>query len=98
MVMGGICHCPPPSQGHLTPSVMPPPPVMPKYHLFDNLVKNLTVVGVLRKNIWFSVLIPKIKFDPSPEGKMLWCSYFWPLLNSQIFPEWEILLVLLGKL
>ena len=33
---------------------------------FDNLVK---VTGVLRKNIWFSLPIPKIKFDPSTQGK-----------------------------
>ena len=37
---------------------------------FDNLVKkNLTVAGVLRKNIWFSLPVPKIKFDPPPQEK-----------------------------
>ena len=40
-----------------------------KVSLFDNLVKNLTVAGVLRKNIWFSSPVPKIKFDPLPQGK-----------------------------
>ena len=38
--------------------------------------KNLMAAGVLGKNIWFSLHIPKIKFDPPPQGKMLWCSYF----------------------
>ena len=31
--------------------------------------KNLTAAGVHRKNIWFSLPIPKIKFDPPPQGK-----------------------------
>ena len=41
-----------------------------KVLFFENLVKkNLIVAGVLRKNIWFSVPVPKIKFDPPPQGK-----------------------------
>ena len=36
---------------------------------FYNFVKNLTVAGVLRKNIWFSLPIPKIKFDPPEQGE-----------------------------
>ena len=36
---------------------------------FDNFVKNLTVAGVFRKDIWFSLHIPKIKLDPPPQGK-----------------------------
>ena len=31
--------------------------------------KNLTATGVLRKNIWFSLLMPKIKFETPPQGK-----------------------------
>ena len=31
--------------------------------------KKLTAAGVLRKNIWFSLHIPKIKFYPSQQGK-----------------------------
>ena len=40
-----------------------------KMSFFDNFMKNLTVAGVLRKNIWFSLPIPKIKFDPPSQGK-----------------------------
>ena len=32
--------------------------------------KNLTVAEVLRKNILFSLPIPKIKFDPPPQWKI----------------------------
>ena len=28
--------------------------------------KNLTVAGVIRRNIWFYLPIPKIKFDSPP--------------------------------
>ena len=31
--------------------------------------KNLTVAGVFRKDIWFSLPIPKIKLDPPPQGR-----------------------------
>ena len=31
--------------------------------------KNLTVAGVLRINIWFSLPVPKIKFDPFQQRK-----------------------------
>ena len=31
--------------------------------------KNLTAARVLRINIWLSILVPKIKFDPPPQGK-----------------------------
>ena len=30
---------------------------------------NFTAARILRKSIWFSIPIPKIKFDPPPEGK-----------------------------
>ena len=36
---------------------------------FDNFVKKFDMAGVLRKNIWFSIPVPKIKFDPPPQGK-----------------------------
>ena len=41
------------------------------FFLWDGLFgeKNLTAAGVLRKNIWFSLPIPKIKFDPPTQGK-----------------------------
>ena len=31
--------------------------------------KNLTLAGVLTINIWLSIHVPKIKFDPTPQGK-----------------------------
>ena len=37
--------------------------------IFENLMKKLIVAGVLRINMWFSVHVPKIKFEPSPQGK-----------------------------
>ena len=41
-----------------------------KMSFFDNFVKkNLTVAGGFKKDIWFSLLIPKIKLDPLPQGK-----------------------------
>ena len=39
-----------------------------KVSFLDNLVKKLEVAGVLRKNIWFSLPVPKIKFDPLPQA------------------------------
>ena len=70
-----------------------------------NNKSKLIVAGVLRINIWFYIPVPKIKFDPPPQGK----KYFGvhtlsPSLNQQIFPDVEIsskywiLLVLLPKL
>ena len=56
-----------------------------KASFFDNLLKNLTVAPVFRKNIWISIPIPEIKFDPPPQGKMLWCSYFRSLIKSANF-------------
>ena len=47
-----------------------------KVTIFENLMKKLEAAGVLRINIWFSVHVPTIKFDPSTQGKMLWYSYF----------------------
>ena len=58
--------------------------------IFDNLVKNLTVARVFRNNIWFSVPIPKIKFEPPPQGKNALLLHFRCFLNWQFFPEWEI--------
>ena len=77
-----------------------------KMSFFDNCVeKNLTVAAVLRKNIWFSLPLPKIKFDLPPEGKNgIGVHILGPSLNQQIFLELEIsskyliLLALLGKL
>ena len=69
---GGIWH------PHDTPSDA-------KVSFFDNLLKNLTAAQVLRKNIWFSIPIPKIKFNPPPQEKMLWCSYFRSLIQSANF-------------
>ena len=31
--------------------------------------RNFTVAGVFRIDIWFSLLIPKIKLDPPTQGK-----------------------------
>ena len=78
----------------------------PKCHFFLQFCgKNLTVAGVLTKNIWFSLPILKIKFDPPPQGKKCFGVHILgPLLHQQIFPELEIssknliLLVLIGKL
>ena len=41
----------------------------PKCQFLRIWCKNLIVAGVLRKNIWFSVSIPEIKFEPPPQGK-----------------------------
>ena len=35
--------------------------------IFENLMKKLIAAGVLRMNMWFSVPIPKIKFEPLPQ-------------------------------
>ena len=40
-----------------------------KMSFFENLMKNLIAAGVLRINIWFSLPVPKIKFDPSQQRK-----------------------------
>ena len=40
-----------------------------KVSFFENLMKKLIAAGVLRINMWFSVPIPKIKFEPPPQGK-----------------------------
>ena len=40
-----------------------------KVTIFENSMKNLIAAGVLRINIWFSVPVPKIKFDPTPQQK-----------------------------
>ena len=40
-----------------------------KVSFFENLMKKLIAAGVLTINMWFSVPIPKIKFDPPPQGK-----------------------------
>ena len=42
---------------------------MPKCHFLRIYEKNLVAAGVLRKNIWFLVPIPNIKFHPPPQGK-----------------------------
>ena len=42
---------------------------VPKCHFLTIWWKNLTAAGVLRQYIWFSIPVPKIKFDPSPQGK-----------------------------
>ena len=55
------------SQGHLIAPVMSSSDA--KVSIFENLLKNLTAAQVLRKSIWFSVSVPKIKIDPPPEGK-----------------------------
>ena len=38
-------------------------------HFLTILSKNLTAAGVLRINTWLFIPVPKIKFDPSPQGK-----------------------------
>ena len=40
-----------------------------KVSFFENLMKKLIVAGVLRINMWFSVPVPKIKFEPPPQGQ-----------------------------
>ena len=37
--------------------------------IFENLMKKLIAAGVIKINIWFSVPVPKIKFEPPPQGK-----------------------------
>ena len=38
-----------------------------KVTIFENLMKKLIAAGVLRINTWFSIHVPKIKFDPTPQ-------------------------------
>ena len=40
-----------------------------KVTIFENLMKKLIAAGVIKNNIWFSVPVPKIKFDPPPQGQ-----------------------------
>ena len=70
------CQQRPPSQGASNAPCDTPPPSDAKVSFFDNLVKNLTVARDFRNNIWFSIPIPKIKFEPPPQGKNVWCSHF----------------------
>ena len=42
---------------------------VPKCHFLTIWWGNLTVAVVLRKYIWFSIPVPKIKFDPPQQGK-----------------------------
>ena len=42
----------------------------------------MTAAGVLKIYIWFSIPVPKIRFDPPPQGKMLWCSNFRLFIKS----------------
>ena len=50
------------------------------------------MAGILRINIWFSVHVPKIKFDPPPtREKCFGFHILSPSLNQQLFPDVEIL-------
>ena len=50
----------------------------------------MIAAGDLTKNIWFSVPVSEIKFDPPPQGKKCFGVHiFSPLLNQQIFPDVE---------
>ena len=40
-----------------------------KMSFFENLMKSLIAAGFLRINIWFSLPVPKIKFDPFQQRK-----------------------------
>ena len=51
--------------------------------------EKMTMAGVLRKYIWFSLPIPKIKFDSSPQGKMFQCSYFRSFMKLVNFSRTE---------
>ena len=70
---------------------------MPKCQFLTIWWKSLTVARIFRNNIWFSVPILKIKFEPHLPGRNA-------SLNWQFFLEWEIssqnwiLSALLGKL
>ena len=57
----------------------------PKCHFLRIWWKSLMAAGILRINIWFSVPVLKIKFDPPHKGKVLWCSYFKSFIKSTIF-------------
>ena len=64
---------------------------MPK-SFFDNPVKkNLTAARVLRINIWLSIPVPKIKFDPPPQGKnaLVFIFKVFPQIDN-FFPDVEI--------
>ena len=40
-----------------------------KVSIFENFVKKIDIGWPLRKNIWFLLPVPKIKFDPPSQGK-----------------------------
>ena len=71
-----------PSWGCLMPCDIPSDA---KVSFFDNLLKKLDSGSSSQKKIWFSIPIPKIKFDLPHKGKMLWCSYFRSLIKSANF-------------
>ena len=55
-----------------------------KMSFFENLMKSLIVAGVLRINIWFSLPVPKTKFDPSQQRKKCFGVHISsPSLNQQ---------------
>ena len=61
---------------------------MPKCHFLTIWWKNLTAGGVLRKNIWVFVPVPKTKFDLSSTSKNHFGVHIsGSSLNWQIFPD-----------
>ena len=59
------------------------------------------MAGALRINIWFSVPVPKIKFDPPPQGKVgvikinIWFSVAIPKIKFDPHPQGKNALVLI---
>ena len=47
-----------------------------KVSFFENLMKKLIATGVVRKN-FFSLPVPKIKFEPPPQCKSTLVFIFW---------------------
>ena len=63
---------------------------MPKLFFNNPVKKNFTVAGVLRINIWFSIPVPKIKFDPPHKEKCFGAYILGIPLNQKKFPDVEI--------
>ena len=81
------------NMGHTNPSGWVMIFFMPKCHFLTIWCKNLIAAGVLRKNTWFSVPVPKIKFDSPSTRENCFCVHILSsLLNQQIFPDVENLL------
>ena len=75
-----------------TPPLTPPPtPTTHPQKKSGAFLPDISWVPPHSLPIWFSVPVPKIKFDPPPQEKKCFGVHILsPSLNQQIFPEWKI--------